>query len=74
MIKNSIYLQNFENNLVRKNPSDYLRNQKILRSMYKEALALCIFPLKNPLDGIENDIKFAKAINSVPEINKKNRH
>jgi hypothetical protein len=34
-------------------------------ALYKEAVTLGIIPLKNPLDGIEVDLKIAKVINRV---------
>ena len=33
--------------------------------MYKEAVALGVFPRKDPLEGIEIDIKIAKVVKSV---------
>jgi hypothetical protein len=33
--------------------------------LYKEAVDLGINPLKNPLDGIEVDLKIAKVVNGV---------
>ena len=73
MIKNSKEFREFEKDLIKKTPADYLINSKIADSLYREAVALKIFPLKKPIEGIEIDILFAKAINHVPGINKKNR-
>ena len=41
------------------------QNFKIVEGHYREAVSLGIFPLKDPLDGIENDIKLARILNSV---------
>jgi hypothetical protein len=38
---------------------------KIFEGMYKEAVYLNIIPLKDPLDGLDVDIKIARVINSV---------
>ena len=58
-------LLKFEINLLRKEKVDYGRNFRIVDSLYNEALALGILPLRNPLDGIEVDLKIAKVVNSV---------
>jgi hypothetical protein len=65
MIKNSQKLKKFEDEYLQKEKSDISRNFQILDALFKEALALGIFPLKNPLEGIEVDIKIAKVVNSV---------
>jgi hypothetical protein len=44
---------------------DIARNFHIVEALYKEAVTLGIIPLKNPLDGIEVDLKIAKVVNSV---------
>ncbi|GAH82379.1 unnamed protein product, partial [marine sediment metagenome] len=44
---------------------DVLKNFQIVEAMYDEAAELGIIPLKNPLDGIETDIKIAKVVNNV---------
>jgi len=36
---------------------------KIYEALYEEARLLGIFPLKNPLDGIESDILLARVLN-----------
>jgi hypothetical protein len=58
-------LLKFELNLLRKEKVDYGRNFRIVDALYNEALALGTFPLRNPLDGIEVDLKIAKVVNSV---------
>jgi transcriptional regulator with XRE-family HTH domain len=58
-------LLEFELNLLRKEKVDYRRNVHIVDALYNEAVALGTFPLKNPLDGIEVDLKIAKVVNSV---------
>lgn len=39
--------------------------------MYREAVSLGIIPLKDPLEGVEIDIKIAEVINSVSSTPKK---
>jgi len=65
MVKNDRELQKFERNLIASEKPNYRRNFRIVEEMYQEALELGIFPLKNPLDGIEVDIKIARVVNSV---------
>ncbi len=36
-------------------------------SMYDEAVALGVIPLKDPLDGLEVDLRIAKVVNHVSE-------
>jgi len=55
----------FEINLLRKEKNDYGRNLRIVDALYREAVALGALPLRNPLDGIEVDLRIAKVINSV---------
>jgi hypothetical protein len=65
MIKNCETLLTFENDLIRESKPDILKNFRLVDAMYDEAVALGIFPLKDPLDGLEIDIKIAKVVNSV---------
>ena len=65
MIKNRDKLQKFENELARKENVDVLRNFRLIDAMYKEAVVLNAFPMRDALSGIEIDIKIAKVINSV---------
>jgi hypothetical protein len=62
--KKSNLLQ-FELNLLRKEKVDYGRNFRIVDALYNEALALGALPSRNPLDGIEVDLRIAKVVNSV---------
>ena len=65
MIKDKKYLQEFEKEIIRSKKADISNNIRIVEALYKEAVSLGIFPLKDPLEGIEVDIKIAKVINSV---------
>lgn len=65
MIKNKTLLEEFEANLIRSTKADYQRNLEIFEGMLKEAIYLKILPMRNPLDGIELDIRIARVINSV---------
>jgi hypothetical protein len=57
--------EKFELELLRREKPDIESNYKILESLYQEAKSLGIIPLKNPLDGLEIDIKIARVLNNV---------
>jgi len=61
-IKNEF--QKFEMELIKREKVDIKRNFHIVDALYQEAVTLGIIPLKNPLDGIEVDLKIAKVANS----------
>ena len=65
MIKNKILLEQFEQELIKKNKPDYHQNMEIFEGMYKEAVYLKVIPMIDPLEGIQVDIKIARVINSV---------
>jgi hypothetical protein len=65
MIKNTIMLEAFERELIKKEQVDVLRNFRIVDAMYEEAVALGALPLKDPLEGLEVDVRIAKAVNHV---------
>lgn len=65
MIKNYKKYIKFEDSLIANEKADFKKNQKIFEWMYNEAVELKIIPLKDPLEGIDVDIKIAKVINSV---------
>jgi hypothetical protein len=64
MIRNNEF-KKFEMELVKREKVDIERNFRVVDALYKEAVTLGIIPLKNPLDGIEVDLKIAKVINRV---------
>ena len=65
MIKNASMFDDFEKSLLRSRKPDPAKNFGIVEALYEEAIALGAIPLKDPLDGIDVDIKIAKVINSV---------
>jgi len=64
MIKNAELLERFEYKQLEKETLSYRDALKIYESMWLEAKALGILPLKNPLDGIEVKIKISRILNS----------
>ena len=69
MIKNYKKYKKFEDQFISNEKIDIEKNFLIVEEMYKEAVALDVFPLKDPLDDIEIDIRTAKVINSVSDSN-----
>jgi len=65
MIKNPSILQKFEDEFTQREKTDFLKNIRLVDAMYREAVSLGIFPLKDALDGVETDIRIAEVINSV---------
>ncbi|MCI0405442.1 MAG: hypothetical protein L0209_05135 [candidate division Zixibacteria bacterium] len=65
MIANSRELEKFEKALGRKTKPDPAKNFRIAEALYREAVALGVFPPKNRLEGLEIDIKIARMVNAV---------
>jgi hypothetical protein len=65
MIKDAGLLAEFEENELRKEKPDYLNALRIFEAMWKEAMLLGVLPLKDPLEGIEVDIRIARILNDV---------
>ena len=63
MVRRPDLIEAFERAQIRNTPPDYFRNLRIFEALYEEAKALGSFPLKDPLEGIEIDIRLAKALN-----------
>ncbi len=64
MIRNEEF-QEFEIELLRNGNLDLKKKFKILEALYKEAVALGVFPLRDSLEGLDVDIRIAKVVNSV---------
>lgn len=58
-------IEDFEIDFLRKEKVDIARNFRMVEALYKEAVTLGVIPLKNPLDGIDVDLRMAKVVNSV---------
>jgi uncharacterized protein YjfI (DUF2170 family) len=67
MVKNSRRLREFELDLLRREKADPRTNFRIVNAMYREAVSVGALPLRNPLEGIEIDIRIARAVNNVRE-------
>ena len=63
MIKDVEYLAAFEREYTASQPNDLEKNLELFEAMWQEAKALGVIPLKDPLEGIEVDIRIAKILN-----------
>lgn len=67
MIRNRAYWEEWKKERIRNEPVDVERNFVIMAAMYDHARALGVFPLADPLEGLDVRIKLAKAVNvSLP--------
>ncbi len=64
MIKDKAYLKNFENEFISRQKLPYEKALKIFEAMWEEGVSLGVLPPKDPLEGIEVDIRVAKILNS----------
>jgi hypothetical protein len=65
MIKDSKLVAEFEENELKKEKPDYRKALRLFEEMWKEAMLLGVIPLKDPLEGIEVDVKIARILNDV---------
>lgn len=72
MIKNDNQIQEIERELIKKEKTNLVKNFQLVDAMYQEVVELGIMPMKNPLDGLEIDIKIAEVVNHVPGVTVKN--
>lgn len=59
-------VREFEREQIRRSAPNFHENLWIFEELFKEAWSLGAFPLRDPLEGIENDIKLARTLNSAP--------
>jgi hypothetical protein len=64
LIKNVHLVEHMEKNFISKQRLSYKQSLKIFESMWNEGLKFGILPSKEPLEGIDVDIKIAKVLNS----------
>jgi hypothetical protein len=65
MITNYPAYAQFERDLIKGQQVDIAQNFRIVDALYDEAVALGIFPLKDPLEGLDTILTIAKVVNSV---------
>ncbi len=65
MIKERKLLLDFEREFIQMEKTDYFKSLRLFEELWKEAVFLKILPLKDPLEGIEVDLRIARIINHV---------
>ena len=65
MIKDAILLSRFDQEEMKKEPPDFRTALRIFEGMWMEGKAMGVLPLKDPLEGIEVDIRVARMLNNV---------
>ena len=63
MLKREPLLEAFDKAQTRNSQTDYLKHLRIFQALYEEAKQLGVFPLKDPLEGIDVDIHMATVLN-----------
>jgi hypothetical protein len=63
MVRNPDLLRAFDDDQVRASPPDYFQSLKIFEALYEEARRLGALPPADPLEGIEVDLRIARALN-----------
>ena len=62
MIKNAKLVDIFEKQFLKSESIDFNQNLRIYEALYREACALNVLPLKDPLEGLEEKILLARAL------------
>jgi hypothetical protein len=64
MIKNVHLIEDLEKEFISKDKLSYKQSLRIFESLWQEGLNLGILPPKDPLEGIEVDLRIANILNS----------
>lgn len=64
MIKDVKELERFEREELKKERFTYKEALKIFEAMWQEGITLGVLPPKDPMEGIETDIRVASILNS----------
>lgn len=65
MLTNKLKWQRFEQKLIAQEHLSHQQALRIYEALYKEAVSLGVINSKNILDGLEVDIRIARALNSL---------
>jgi hypothetical protein len=64
MIRDAASWREWEERKLAHEPADYTRNLAIVEALYQEARLLGVFPLSDPMEGLEDKIRVAKILNA----------
>lgn len=70
MIRNNTKLNKFYRELIEKENLSYKQALSIYEALHKEAVSLGVINSENILEGLEIDLRIAKAINGLRDIRK----
>lgn len=65
MIKNPDILEDFEKERMKKEKLTFEEALKLFEAMWEEGIHLGVLPPKDPLEGIEVDIRMARILNCL---------
>lgn len=65
MIRETGALEAFNRAQAKKEKPDYISALRLFEGMWREGMALGVLPLKDPLEGIDVDIRIAWMLNHV---------
>lgn len=65
MIKNPDILEQFEKERIKKEKLSFKKASKLFEGMWKEGINFGVLPSKDPLEGIEVDIRIARILNCL---------
>ena len=65
LIKNSDVLERFEREMIKKEKLSFEQALALFEAMWQEGVNLGVLPPKNPLEGIEVDIRIARILNCL---------
>lgn len=65
MIRNPRILDNLERKVMKEEKLSFSEALAIFEAMWKEGMTLGVIPPKDPLEGIETDIRIARILNCL---------
>ncbi|GAF75404.1 unnamed protein product [marine sediment metagenome] len=65
MIRNPRILNNLERKVIKEEKLSFSEALAIFEAMWKEGMTLGVIPPKDPLEGIETDIRIARILNCL---------
>ncbi len=63
MIRNPEMVREFEDKRVARDPADYHANLRVFEALWEHARRLGALPPREPLDGLDVDLRLAKYLN-----------
>jgi len=63
MVKDKVFWEAWEAQFIASEPTDFKQNLRLMDAMYEHARSMGAFPLKNPLEGLDDKIRLARMMN-----------